>query len=66
VKLASGGITALSRANVEYLLAWKPTDIPPHPVLMYSKMRKREYEETVCDKKARDCCKEMGLSAFTF
>lgn len=30
------------------------------------KMRKREYVETVCDKKARDCCKEMDLSAFIF
>jgi len=29
-------------------------------------MRKREYVETVCDKKARDCCKEMDLSAFIF
>jgi len=65
MKLVSGDITALPGANVD-LLAWKPTDIPSHPVLMYSKMRKREYVGTVCDKMARDCCNEVDLSAFTF
>jgi len=65
MKLVSGDITVLPGAYVD-LLAWNPTDIPSHPFPVYSKIRKRKYVETVCEKMARDYCNEMGLSAFTF